>query len=65
MKTSGGKSRIYQIAGLYGKGITIVFMPLISLMQDALTFLKSKHISCCSLSPATFDIDPNKLEEMD
>src|SRR5690625_7239317 len=34
LATGGGKSMIYQIAGLYRGGVTLVVSPLIALMED-------------------------------
>ena len=51
--TGGGKSLTYQIPAFIKKGLTVVIMPLISLIQDALENMLEKGIPACSLSPNT------------
>lgn len=47
--TGGGKSRIYQVASLQKPGVTIVFSPLLALIQDQLHALNAWSIPATSL----------------
>tara|TARA_B110000285_G_C14763115_1_gene440455 strand:+ start:20 stop:235 length:216 start_codon:yes stop_codon:yes gene_type:complete len=48
--TGGGKSLIFQLPAVIETGVTFVVMPLISLIQDNLSFVQSLGIPACSLS---------------
>jgi ATP-dependent DNA helicase RecQ len=47
--TGAGKSLCYQLPAIMLPGLTLVVSPLLSLMQDQLTFLKSRGIAAASL----------------
>ena len=47
--TGAGKSLCYQIAALHEPGLTLVILPLLSLMKDQLEFLQSKNIPAAKL----------------
>ena len=48
--TGGGKSLTFQLSAVIGTGITVVIMPLLSLIEDNLNFVLDLGISACSLS---------------
>src|SRR5690625_1751739 len=45
LPTGGGKSMIYQIAGLYRGGVTLVVSPLIALMEDQIRQLEKRSVN--------------------
>jgi len=49
LPTGGGKSIIFQVAGLAKKGVCIVVTPLIALMKDQVANLKSKKIKAAAI----------------
>lgn len=49
LPTGGGKSLCYQVPGLVRGGTTLVISPLIALMEDQLSDLKSRGVACFSL----------------
>jgi len=48
--TGSGKSLTFQLPAILNKGVTVVFMPLIALMQDQTNQLKAKGINVLNLS---------------
>ena len=50
MPTGAGKSLCYQLPAAMSAGVTVIVSPLIALMQDQLTHLKSINISACTIN---------------
>ncbi|KAK0418593.1 hypothetical protein QR680_013658 [Steinernema hermaphroditum] len=48
--TGAGKSLCYQLPALFHSGVTVVFSPLIALIQDQILACKAKNIKCETLN---------------
>ncbi|KAM3244300.1 hypothetical protein ACQJBY_055935 [Aegilops geniculata] len=63
MPTGGGKSMCYQIPALVKTGVVLVISPLIALMENQVSSLKSKGIPAEFLSSTQTTANKNKIHE--
>lgn len=54
----------FQLPAMVNQGITIVFSPLIALIQDQMTACRSKGISCGSLNSKCTSVERNNIIEV-
>ena len=65
MPTGGGKSLTFQIPSIIQYGVTIVIMPLLSLIQDQISFLTGLGIKVLFLNSEYKDFDYDNLFHSD
>ena len=51
--TGGGKSLTFQLSAVTDQGVTFVIMPLLSLIDDNLSFVENLGITACTLSSSS------------
>jgi len=59
--TGGGKSLTFQLSAITDEGVTVVVMPLLSLIEDNLNFVLALDIPACSLSVGNSKTEEKKI----
>jgi bloom syndrome protein len=62
--TGGGKSLTFQLSAVVGDGVTIVVMPLLSLIEDNMNFVLDLDIPACSLSVGNTKTEDKKIGQL-
>ncbi|KAI1729407.1 DEAD/DEAH box helicase domain-containing protein [Ditylenchus destructor] len=61
--TGCGKSLCYQLPAVYHEGLTIVFTPILALIQDQIAGMRSRNISCATLNSTLEPEEKRKIKE--
>ena len=63
--TGGGKSLTFQLSAVTDQGVTFVIMPLLSLIEDNLSFVQNLGIPACTLSSSgNSQKEENRVKEL-
>jgi superfamily II DNA helicase RecQ len=63
--TGGGKSLTFQLSAVTDTGVTFVIMPLLSLIEDNLSFVEQLGIPACTLSSSSqSQKEENRIKEL-
>ena len=62
--TGGGKSLTFQLSAVTSEGVTFVVMPLLSLIEDNLNFVRDLSIPACSLSVGNTQKEEKRIGDL-